>query len=209
MNRNVREPARFRHALLLVFVVALLLRLWHVSQLEATEFSEFKLGDAEVYDAWAHEIADGNWLGTEVFYQAPLYPYLLGMIYATLGHDLVAVVAVQSLLGALVVPLVFFSARPWFDMPTSTTAGAIAAVYLPAVYFGGLIMKPGLALFLVAVWLWLLSRGMCAERGWPTWLAAGGVFGLACLTRGNLVLVAPLVALWLLCRNAARPGLRQ
>ena len=33
------------------------------------------MGDAQSYHAWAQEIAAGNWIGDDVFYQAPLYPY--------------------------------------------------------------------------------------------------------------------------------------
>jgi hypothetical protein len=43
------------------------------------------LGDARGYDQWAQRLADGDWIGTEVFYQAPLYPYFLGVIYAVAG----------------------------------------------------------------------------------------------------------------------------
>jgi hypothetical protein len=79
----------------------------------------------------------------------------------------------------------------------------MAAVYLPSIYFGGLIMKPGLAMFLVALWLWLLSRALRTTRGSLGWLVAGCVFGLTCLTRGNLLLVTPVLALWLLLRGGS------
>ena len=49
------------------------------------------MGDARGYDAWARRLAAGDWIGTDVFYQAPLYPYFLGVVYALAGHDLLAV----------------------------------------------------------------------------------------------------------------------
>ena len=49
------------------------------------------LGDAHGYDEWARRIAGGDWIGSEVFYQAPLYPYFLGVIYAIAGRDLLIV----------------------------------------------------------------------------------------------------------------------
>ena len=48
------------------------------------------MGDSRGYDEWARRIAGGDWLGHEVFYQAPLYPYLLGVIYAIAGRHLLA-----------------------------------------------------------------------------------------------------------------------
>ncbi len=35
------------------------------------------MGDSRAYDEWARRIAAGDWIGREVFYQAPLYPYFL------------------------------------------------------------------------------------------------------------------------------------
>ena len=34
--------------------------------------------DPEYYDAWARQIAAGDWLGDRAFYMDPLYPYVLG-----------------------------------------------------------------------------------------------------------------------------------
>lgn len=189
-----------------LLAVAVVLRLAHLLTAQDAPFFSILYIDPLMYDEWGLRIASGQLLGERPFFLDPLYPYFLGLIYAIFGHHYVAVVAVQSLLGALVSPLVFFSTRRWFDLPTATAAGAIAAVYVPAIYFGGLIMKPALALFLVAVWLWLFSRGLRETRAWPEWLVAGVVFGLACLTRGNLLLVTPVLALWLLLRDARGPG---
>ena len=83
-----------------VFLAALALRLLHVWALERAPLAELLLGDASAYDAWARRIAAGDWLGREVFYQAPLYPYLLGVWYALAGPGLLALRALQAVLGA-------------------------------------------------------------------------------------------------------------
>ena len=41
--------------------------------------------DSQEYDRWAQGIAAGDWLGSRVFFQAPLYPYLLAVLYALAG----------------------------------------------------------------------------------------------------------------------------
>ena len=81
---------------LLIFFVALAVRLLHLWQLRDTPFFDTLLGDASGYDQWAQRLAAGDWVGTDVFYQAPLYPYFLGVIYAIVGHDLLAVRVVQA-----------------------------------------------------------------------------------------------------------------
>ena len=81
---------------LAIFGVALLVRLVHVWQLRASPFFSLLMGDSRGYDEWARRIAGGDWLGHEVFYQAPLYPYLLGLIYAVGGRHLLLVRLVQA-----------------------------------------------------------------------------------------------------------------
>ena len=70
------------------------------------------MGDARGYDQWAQRLAGGDWIGTDVFYQAPLYPYFLGVVYAIAGHDLLAVRIVQALVGSLSAVLVGVAGGP-------------------------------------------------------------------------------------------------
>ena len=57
-----------------IALTALGVRLLHVWQMTATPFATVLLGDAKGYDQWARRLAGGDWIGTDVFYQAPLYP---------------------------------------------------------------------------------------------------------------------------------------
>lgn len=91
---------QFAAPLLGIFALALALRIVYLWQIRDAPYFTLLMGDARSYDAWARRIAAGDWIGSEVFYQAPLYPYFLGIIYRFFGHDLVAVRVVQSILGA-------------------------------------------------------------------------------------------------------------
>src|SRR5262245_30013793 len=68
-----------------VFAVAFAVRLTHVLQIRGAPFFAILMGDARGYDAWAQRIAGGEWIGRDVFYQAPLYPYFLATIYSVGG----------------------------------------------------------------------------------------------------------------------------
>ena len=57
-----------------LFLVAIAVRLAHVWAIHDTAFFDVLMGDARSYDQWAQRLATGNWVGTDVFYQAPLYP---------------------------------------------------------------------------------------------------------------------------------------
>ena len=97
--RNARQPARFVWQIIAVSSVALFARLSYVWQIRDSQFFDVLMGDARRYDSWASQIAAGDWIGQEVFYQAPLYPYFLGTFYAIAGHSLLAVRVCQAAIG--------------------------------------------------------------------------------------------------------------
>lgn len=186
-----------------LFVAALGLRLAHLATIRESPFFQNLILDPRMYDEWGQRIAAGLLLGQRPFFQDPLYAYFLGLLYAACGHDRLPVLLVQALLGSLVPVLVFLGARPWFGRPAATAAGLIATVYLPSVYYGGLILKTWMTVVLVALALWLLSRALIREDRGAVWLWIGICAGLACLTRGNLVLLIPLLAAWTLVGKPA------
>src|SRR6266542_1760020 len=89
-----------------VFAFALILRALHLWQLRRAPFFTLLMGDALSYDLWAQRIAAGDWLGRDVFYQAPLYPYMLGVVYRLFGHDLMVARICQALLGSVACALI-------------------------------------------------------------------------------------------------------
>ena len=149
------------------------------------------MGDAVSYDAWAQGIAAGNWLGNEVFYQAPLYPYFLGTLFFFVGHNLIAVRVVQALLGALSCGLLSLAATRLFGTRAGLTAGLLLAIYAPAVFFDALIQKTTLDSVLLCGLLAVLasSRRVTATRS----LGLGILLGALALTRENTLLFVPLV----------------
>jgi tetratricopeptide (TPR) repeat protein len=143
---------------LAVFGIALLVRLVHVWQLRRSPFFSVLMGDARGYDEWARRIAGGEWLGREVFYQAPLYPYLLGVIYAIAGRHLLLVRIVQALIGSASCALLALAAARLFSRRAGLVAGLMLALYAPAIFFDGLLQKSVLDVFFVCLALWLISR---------------------------------------------------
>lgn len=104
--------------------------------------------------------------------------------------------------------MIFRAARPWFSRAAAGAAGVIAAIYLPSIYYGGLILKTWMTVFLVTLLLWLISRALLRGVAARDWFLAGIVLGLACLTRGNLILLLPVLALWVFIESPPGQGRR-
>ena len=90
----------------MIFAAALAVRGIELWELEGSPLLEFVFGDAKNYVAWGLEIASGNWLGDETFYQAPLYPYFLGTLFSVFGEDLFRVRIAQLLIRRAPSPLI-------------------------------------------------------------------------------------------------------
>jgi 4-amino-4-deoxy-L-arabinose transferase-like glycosyltransferase len=197
-ERKSRKPLVFTAAFfILILVVAFVMRavyLWQVRQ--APEFA-LLVGDAVTYDEWASRIANGDWLGKGVFYQAPLYPYFLGILYTVFGRDLWVVRLVQIVLGAGSCALLARAGRSFFNRTTTgLLAGALLAVYPTAIFFDGSIQKSVLDLFFICALLAVLGKLLeRSQNRW--WLVAGLVLGLLALTRENALLFLPIVLAWL------------
>jgi 4-amino-4-deoxy-L-arabinose transferase-like glycosyltransferase len=179
-----------------VFVVALALRLAYLLELSRTPLFSQLLLDPLYYHDWARRIAAGDWLsGGQVFEQSPLYAYILALIYRFCGDGLLAPRIVQAVVGAGSCLVVHLIGRRVFGRRAGLAAGMFMALYAPGIFYDGMIMKESYSLFITAAMtLALVLSGGSRRR---LLLLAGLLLGLASLSRDNLILLAPLIALWL------------
>jgi tetratricopeptide (TPR) repeat protein len=179
-----------------IFGCAFLVRLFYLLEIDSIPLFYHLAGDGGTYDEWGQRIAAGDWLGKGVFYQAPLYPYFLGVLQLILGHNLWLIRLVQIALGAVSCALIFRVGRELFSQQAGIAAGLILAWYAPGIFFEGLIEKSVLDLFLLSLLLFLLIEARKGRR-WSQWLAMGAVLGLLGLSRENALVLAAVVPLWI------------
>lgn len=194
-DRDFHRPA------VLILAVALTIRLVHLWLMRDSPYFDVLLGDANGYDAWAQRIARGEWIGSEVFYQAPLYPYFMGLVYTAVGHSPMAVRIVQAFLGAGSCVFLGLAAHRFFSRGTGLAAGLGLAVYAPAVFFDALIQKSVLDVFFVALSLWLIGRTLDTPGARRDWLALGTAMGGLSLTRENALVFIAVIVAWILRRR--------
>ena len=192
----------------LIFFVALAVRLVHIWQIQPSPFFDVLLGDASGYDEWARRLAAGDWLGTEVFYQAPLYPYFVGIVYAVFGRDLLILRVCQALIGSASCALLGLAGARLFSKPVGLIAGLALALYAPAIFFDGLIQKSVLDMFFVCLSLWLLARIMTGASTPRAWLGLGVAMGGLALTRENALVLIAVILAWALYSSDVEAGLK-
>lgn len=187
-----------------VFLLALVVRGLYLLELADTAWVDVLLGDSRQYDAWAREIAAGEWLGRETFYQAPLYPYILGLLYRVVAPDVGLVRALQAVAGAGSCALLAAAGKRFFSGGVGVVAGVMLALYPPAVFFDALVQKTSLSLFFLTLLLATAAWATASPGSWP-WLSTGLILGGLALLRENALVLAVVLALWIVLAPASVP----
>jgi hypothetical protein len=142
-----------------------------------------------------------------IFYP-PLYPYFIAVLHRALSR-LSAVLWIQAVVGALLVPAVARAGCVAFSTRVGLVAAAFVAFYPDFVWFSVNFWSE--TLFIVLLW-WALERVLRSDAASSVGAAAAGGFlwGLATLTRELTLYLAPFAFLWLLRgqlrRLAPRPS---
>lgn len=180
--------------------------------------------DASVYDTWAQKIAAGDVFGSEPFYFAPLYPYLLAVLYKVIGHDYLVVYAAQAGLGILTLLLLHRVAERLYGARAALLAVVFGALYLPPAFFETKILGTSLGFFLSVLALDRFTvaeetsaaaeadsprrRGRGGVRETPgPWIVAGVAIGVLALCVPAALLLAAMAVAWSLARRRLRPAL--
>ena len=201
VRRRVKLPRQLRSPFLLGFSAALFIRLLYMLEISASLLVRLPVGDAKAYHEWGLAIAGGDWLGHGVFYQAPLYPYFLGVMHALFGPSLWPARIVQALIGAIGVGAAAESGAHFFGRRAGVITGLMLAFYPALVFYDGLIQKTVLDVALFSVFLLALLR-YDGRRTRARGLLAGLALGVLCLSRENALALLVAVVPWLLLRDA-------
>ena len=121
------------------------------------------------------------------------YPYFLGVVFAVFGSSLRTAVLLNSLLSLAGAALVYLLAKLLFNRKVAIAA-ALVMLIAPAQYIYSYQVFSE-HLFTILLLLVLLSTLFVVRRHLLIALLTGSLIALACLTRGNLVLLVPVLVL--------------
>ncbi len=182
---------------LLISGLALAMRVWFVLAMRAHPLFEPLLPgyDMTVFHQWAMRISEGALSDGKAFYQAPLYPYLLGALYALTGPSVLTAKLFQAFLGSITVLLVYLLGCRLFGRRAGILAAALTAVTPIFPFYEIFLLRATLVTVLNLAFLLALFR---FNPGKPlrTAALAGAILGVGVLARANLLVLWPVAAAW-------------
>ncbi len=177
--------------LLLIFLLALGLRLFWIRSVKALPSSDFLC-----YDVAAQEILKGKmyWAHEKIW---PVgYPAFLAFLYYLFGHSLMSVKFVQVILSSFTAVLIYFLGKELFEREKSALLGSlIFAIYPQSIFYCGLLASETLFIFLMICSILLAVLGATRHR-WIFLVFSGLLLGLSSLVRPVLLGYPFLHFLW-------------
>ncbi len=153
------------------------------------------LVDSLFHDRWAKRIAGGDVLGSEPFFRAPLYIYILGLIYWLTENSLLAARIFGHAVGLLGVAATYLIARRLFNTRTAVLAAIFHALYPIAMYFESELLVDSFFTTLLeySVLLFLIS---IERKSLKSLFWCGIVLGLAAIARPLVLGLIPVFFVW-------------
>jgi 4-amino-4-deoxy-L-arabinose transferase-like glycosyltransferase/Flp pilus assembly protein TadD len=201
MRRNIINIATRNPIIAIISIAAIVRLIFFLTYFSSPEWSQL-LVDSLFHDRWATSIASGNVVGEDPFFRAPLYIYILGALYALLGHSLIVARIFGHLVGLLSVYLTYCIASRLFSRKTAIIAALIHSFYPIAIYFESELLVESFFTFLMELSIYFLF--VAGDKRRSKWyFLTGLIFGLAAITRPVILPLAPLYILWIF--RSSRP----
>jgi tetratricopeptide (TPR) repeat protein len=191
------QPAerRIPWPLLLVLAYAVLSRAAYLAAyLSIDPFASVPLMDAARYDEWARTIAHGASFESGPFYQAPLYPYLLGTLYALAGLRPWAAYVAQMTAGVVTLYLLHRVALRAYGERAAILAASLGALYGVFLFNETKLLPVAVTVLLATLAVERVQAAMISASR-RDWTLAGITAGLAALASAGLLLMAGAVAI--------------
>ena len=185
---------------LIIALAAIVVRVIYLVELSNQPGFSVPMVDEKWHWLWAQEILEKSFWGEGSYFRGPLYPYLLAFLYFITDASIFWAKFLQILICGLTATYIFKIGRRLFNETVGVISGLAYALYGTLVFYEAMFLIPVLFMFLI-VW------GMCRlienqdSSSLKSWAVTGIIFGLAAVTRPNIILVVPFLALWLFFRH--------
>ena len=189
-----------KHSKIILFVIlasGMIIRLIFFLQFQNTPFYRHPNLDALYYDELAQKVASGSIIQNQAFFMGPLYPYVMGGLYALFGHAPPAPRILQMLFGLGACVLIFILGKKIYNEKTGLIGAFFYAFYKPVLFYEQTLLSETSMAFFCLVFLYLVF--LADERKKLIYyLLSGFSLGICVLFRGNVLLFAPFALAWLI-----------
>jgi 4-amino-4-deoxy-L-arabinose transferase-like glycosyltransferase len=151
--------------------------------------------DMTVFHQWAIRISEGALSDGRAFYQAPLYPYLLGALYALTGPSILAAKLLQAVVGSLTVLTTYLLGCRLFGRRAGLIAAILTAITPIFPFYEIFLLRATLVTLLNIAFL-LALHSFDPDKPLRTSVLAGALLGLGAIARANLLVLWPVAAAW-------------
>jgi len=149
---------------------------------------------------WAHRIFQDSFWGEGAYFRAPLYPYFLALLAFITKSSVFWAKLLQSLICFGTTFFIYRLTEHLFNRNSAITAGFIYAFYGTLIFYETMFLIPILFVFF-SVWGMYRYIYFFESKSFKTWGLTGLIFGLAAISRPNILLVIPFLMLWHFLRN--------
>jgi 4-amino-4-deoxy-L-arabinose transferase-like glycosyltransferase len=181
---------------LVILIISITVRLIYFFEIKSNPFFENPITDSLWHDQWALAITQGDWLGTQAFFRAPLYPYFLAFLYFIFGHDYMLPRLIQFIFGSISCVLIYLISKRLFNRSVGIIAALISAFYGVFIYFEGELLITSLVIFINLLLFYVLLRGI-KKPSRLIWVLAGILFGLSAIARPTILIFLLGILAWL------------
>jgi 4-amino-4-deoxy-L-arabinose transferase-like glycosyltransferase len=184
--------------IIFIFVVAITIRIciaWPALSGQRT----FKGDESNYYELAISTIKSERLLlnGAPSAYRMPLFPLFLAPIYIIFGNSTFTPIPIILFLNSLICVEVYFLGKQLFNPNIGIWAGFISAIDIQIFIFSGYLLTETLSTFLFLSGMLALEQLRKLETRRLA-VITGIIFGLAFLTRANLIVFAPFMLAWLI-----------
>ena len=197
-KRNIFSKDEYRY-LSLIVLAGIILRLIYVFETQGSPFFQNLFSDSKIYYDLAIKISSGSWIGNEIFFMSPGYPYFLAVIFTILGKSILLIRLIQVVLNSINIVFIYLIARNLHSDKAGYFAAGIAALYSSFIFYSGAVLLEIVQTFILSLFLVIVTNKELMKKE-SSWLWAGLLIGIASYFRANILLVFPVIIVWFLVK---------
>jgi len=191
------EIPRLHKILIAILLLGLVFRIIFLIEFRSTPFYRHPTLDAKYYDQLAGSVASGKLAQDRAFFMGPLYPYSMGLLYFVFGHHYIIPRIAQMLLGLACCLFVYRLGRALFASAVGLVAAGIYAIYKPVLFYEQTLLSETPMALTCVILLYVVAAQRQKSR-LLSWFLIGTLLGINALLRGNVLLFAPVLMIWIL-----------